>query len=118
MSIVTPGRITAFALLGSALAYASEMVELGPDLSVSIVAAVVLAAAGIAATGWWWAPLLGAGVGALVLANNPFLVENLTLGNGAMLFGSTAVNVVLTAVAVVAGFVATAARLRPRTAAT
>lgn len=107
-------RTTAFALLASALAYASEMLELGPDLSVSIVVACVLAAAGLTATGWRWTPLLGAAIAAVIAVNNPFLLENLSFGNGTGLFASTAVNVVVTAVAVVAGTLATVANYRRR----
>jgi hypothetical protein len=106
-------RVTALALLGSALAFASEMIPLGPDLSVSVVAACVLVAAILTVTGWRWTPLLGAATIAFLTANNPFLVENLSLANGTSLFVSTAVNVVCAAVAVVAGVGATARNYRP-----
>jgi hypothetical protein len=52
-------RVTTLALLGSALAFASEMITLGLDLSVSVVTACVLAATALTATGWRWTPLLG-----------------------------------------------------------
>lgn len=102
-----PTRITVLALLGCTLAFASEMLTLGLDLSVSVVIAVVLVATALTATGWWWAPLVGAATIAVIIANNPFLVDNLRQVNGTGLFVSTMASVGCAAVAVVAGVVAT-----------
>jgi uncharacterized membrane-anchored protein len=106
-------RVTALALLGSALAFASETITLGLDLSVSVVTACVLAATALTATGWRWTPLLGAATIAVITANNPFLVDNLLHVNGLGLFVSTAVNVVCAAVAVAVGVAATVVNYRP-----
>jgi hypothetical protein len=107
-------RVTALALLGSALAFASETITLGLDLSVSVVTACVLAATALTATGWRWTPLLGAVTITVITANNPFLVDNLLHVNGPGLFVSTAVNVVCAGVAVAAGVAATLVNYRPR----
>lgn len=105
-------RVCALALLGSALAFASEMIALGPELDISVVTACVLIAAALTATGWRWTPMLGAATIAVLTANNPFLVENLSFGNGPGLFVPTAVNVVCATVAVVAGVAATVMNYR------
>jgi uncharacterized membrane-anchored protein len=102
-----PTRITVLALLGCTLAFASEMLTLGLDLEVSVVIAVVLVATALTATGRRWTPLLGAATVAMIIANNPFLVDNLRQVNGIGLFLSTAASVCCAAVAVVAGVVAT-----------
>ncbi len=106
-------RVTALALLGTTLAIASELIHLGPDLSVSVVAACVLVAALLTAVGWRWTPLLGVATIVFITLNNPFLVDNLALANGTGLFLSTAVNVACSAVAVAAGLGATVANYRP-----
>jgi uncharacterized membrane protein len=102
-----PTRITVLALLGCTIAFASEMLTLGLDLSVSVVIAVVLVATALTATGWRWTPLLGAATIAFIIANNPFLVDNLRQVHGIGLFVSTLASVGCAAVAVVAGVVAT-----------
>lgn len=105
-------RLTALALVGCVLALAVELIELGPDLSVSFVAACVLAAAAVAATVRRWGPLMGAVTIVVITANNPFLVENLAFVHGPLLFTSTAVNLTCAALAVVAGVGATVATLQ------
>lgn len=105
-------RLTLIALLGSALAFASEMVMLGPDLSVSIVVACVLAGCALTATGW--PPLIGAAVIATITANNPFLVENLAHPDKAGFFAATVFNLGCATVAVIAGIGATIVNYRCR----
>jgi plastocyanin len=66
--LATLGKLTAAALLGSALAFATLLLTIllatgTVILPVLIVAAVLLVVAGIVATGLRWAPLLGALVG-------------------------------------------------------
>ena len=102
-----PTRLTVLALLGSAVAFVSEMLGLGSDVSVSVVVASVLVAAALAATGWRWAPALAVATIVTIMANNPFLVANLSLANGSGLFVSTAINVACAGIAVVAGTAAT-----------
>ncbi|TQM09105.1 hypothetical protein [Pseudonocardia kunmingensis] len=106
-------RVTALALLGSALAFAAEMIYLGLGLSVSVITACVLVAAALTAVGWRWTAMLGAATIAFITANNPFLVENLSFGHGTLMFVSTAVNLGCAVVAVVAGLGATVANYRP-----
>jgi uncharacterized membrane protein YjjP (DUF1212 family) len=54
------GKLTVAALLVTALGYASELLSLGLDPEVSIVVAVLALVAGLVATGWPLAPVLGA----------------------------------------------------------
>jgi hypothetical protein len=53
-------KVTMGALFVNALAYASELIRLGPfDPEVSTVVALLLVATAAVAAGWRWTPLLG-----------------------------------------------------------
>jgi hypothetical protein len=104
-------KLTVAALVGTALAYAVELLNLGLDREVSIVVACLFGAAGLAASGWPLTPLLGALVAGLILVMNPFLVFNLSNPTNPLFFGAAVAQLITSLAALVAGFGATLQQL-------
>ncbi len=97
-------RLTAIGLACNALAFASELIWLGGfDREVSIVVACLAGGAVLVATGWRWAPLIGAVIAGGLFFGNPFLLYNLSLPHTNPFFFSALAEVLSGALAVVAG---------------
>ncbi len=110
-------RITLVALFVNALAYASELIRLGPfDPEVSTVVVLLLVASALVATGWRWTPLLGGLLAGVIIVNNPFLLINLSDPDAGLFFAATVVEVVSGLTALLAGSAATAQNYRARRA--
>jgi hypothetical protein len=72
-------RLTLFALLVNALAFASEFVMIGQiDFEIAIVVGCLAIGCLLIATGWRWTPAIGAFLAGAILIGNPFLVYNLS----------------------------------------
>jgi hypothetical protein len=104
-------KLTVAALVGTALAYAVELLHLGLDREVSIVVACLFGAAGLAASSWPLTPLLSALVAGLILVMNPFLVFNLSNPTNPLFFGAAVAQLITSLAALVAGFGATLQQL-------
>jgi hypothetical protein len=107
-------RITLVALFVNALAYASELIRLGPfDPEVSTVVLLLVATAFVA-TGWWWAPALGGLLAGVIIVNNPFLLINLSDPGAGLFFAATVAEATSGITALLAGIAATVQNYRTR----
>lgn len=107
-------RITLVVLFVNALAYASELIRLGPfDPEVSTVVLLLVAPAFVA-TGWWWAPALGGLLAGVIIVNNPFLLINLSDPGAGLFFAATVAEATSGITALLAGIAATVQNYRTR----
>jgi len=101
-------KVTLGALFVNALAYAAELLRLGPfDPEVSAVVALLLVASVLVATGWRWTPLLGGLLAGAIILGNPFLLINLSDPGVILFFAATVVEVVSGLTALLGGIAAT-----------
>jgi hypothetical protein len=108
-------RITLVALFVNALAYASELIRLGPfDPEVSTIVVLLLVATAFVATGWWWAPALGGLLAGVIIVNNPFLLINLSDPGAGLFFVATVAEATSGITALLAGIAATVQNYRTR----
>lgn len=112
----TLGRLTVIALLVTTLAYAAELFSLGLDPEVTAVVAVLALATGLAASGRPLTPALGALVAGLILANNPFLLFNLSNPGNLAFFVAAIIQASATLLAIAAGIGASVQHVRRRRA--
>jgi hypothetical protein len=101
-------KITIGALFVNALAYASELIRLGPfDPEVGTVVVLLLLATASVGAGWRWTPLLGGLLAGAILLGNPFLLANLSDPGANLFFVATVAEVTSGITALLAGVAAT-----------
>lgn len=101
-------KVTTGALLANALAYASELIRLGPlDPEVGTVVVLLLLASASVGAGWRWAPPLGGLLAGAILLGNPFLLTNLSDPGANLFFVATVAEVASGITALLAGVAAT-----------
>jgi hypothetical protein len=101
-------KVTIGALFVNALAYASELIRLGPlDPEVGIVVICLLVVSALVALGWRWTPSLGGLLAGAILLGNPFLLTNLSDPGANLFFVATVAEVVSGLTALLAGVAAT-----------
>ena len=106
-------KVTIGALLANALAYASELIRLGPlDPEVGTVVVLLLLATAAVGAGWRWTPLLGGLLAGAILLGNPFLLANLSDPGANLFFVATVAEVVSGLTALLAGVAATVQNYR------
>jgi hypothetical protein len=106
-------QVTLVALVVNALAYASEFQLIGQlDREVSIVVALLVVASVLVATGWRWAPALGALLAGGILIGNPFLFFNLSQPITSGFFLAALVQTISGLVVVITGIAATVQNYR------
>jgi plastocyanin len=116
------GKLTVIALLGFPLLVSSDLVRHGLTMPGLLFTGIALALAGIVsgliATGWRWAPLLGAALYALLLLTSfPTVLAALSNPSGdTYLFAFNAIFLALAAVGITAGIGATIQNYRSATA--
>lgn len=104
------GKVTLAALFALTLLFVFQQVMIGaffPPIGI-VQATVALVLAGIVAVGWRWAPALAAGVHVLsIVANFPFIVQDLGNPGAIFEFIFTIIALLLVLVVIVAGITAT-----------
>ena len=106
-------RITLVALFVNALAYASELIRLGPfDPEVGTVVVLLLLATASVGAGWRWTPLLGGLLAGAILLGNPFLLTNLSEPGANLFFVATVAEVTSGIAALLSGIATTVQNYR------
>ncbi len=109
-------RLTLVAVIGTALAYASEFLMLGFDLQIGVVVGCLVLAAALVASGWRGAPIVAAIVVLGIMMGNPYLQFNLSRPFPSAFFLAAFSQVLCSSVVLLAGLGATLLNYLPKRA--